>query len=202
MKKAVIFILASLFVLHAGCTAPGAEGGPGTDIPPTDPPTSENPPTSDLPEEIELVYEIEGTQETMTLQKYTGKNFSVYIDESNFTAVESTREVNFILTNQSAYPEVSIAIGYEQSASIKAWRDALSSGDSYTYEGERELGENVALWFHAKPEVNTQRSGPTQDIYLIDGEDGFFTITVTCDLEASEGWGARMLAMINTFAPT
>jgi hypothetical protein len=202
MKKAVIFVLASLVVLLAGCTAPGAGGSPGTDIPPTDPPSSENSPTSDLPEEIELVYDIEGTQETMILQKYTGQNFSVYIDEANFTTVESTREVNFILTDQSTYPEVSIAIGHEQSTSLQTWRDALSSGDSYSYEGERELGENVALWFHAKPEANTQRSGPTQDIYLIDGEDGFFAITVTCDLEASEGWGARMLAMINTFTPT
>ncbi len=73
--------------------------------------------------------------------------------------------------------------------------------DSYTDEGEKQIGGQTALWFHAKPEAGARWDSPTGDIYLIGGEDGFFTITVSCYLEASEGWGARMSAMIDTFLP-
>ena len=200
-KTSAVFVFASLLALLVGCTGPGSGETPGNNTPP-DPPTSEMPPGSDLPEEIELVYEIEGTQETMTLHRYAGENFSVYIDQANFTTMESTRDVKFILTDQSFYPEISIAIGYEPDAALQAWCDMLSADDAYTYEGERKLGENTALWYHAKPNTSAQHSSPTQDIYLIDGEDGFFVMTVTCDLEAAEGWGARMLAMIGTCTPT
>lgn len=212
MKKARILILLLLFVFLVGCTAPSNGDSAPNSIPPTDPPASEKLSTpdlpdepdtneSDLPDEIEIVFEIEGTKETMTLQKYTGKNFFVYVDEANFTAEESEREVNFLLTKPDlkTYPDVSMTIGYEQDASIKERQEDLSADESYTYEGEREIGENTALWFHAKPETNARWDSPTQDIYLIEAQGGFFTITVSGYLEASEGWGARMFAMIGTF---
>jgi hypothetical protein len=204
MKKAGIFVLALSFVLLMGCSAPSDGEGVEKSTPPTNAPVSENPPSPDLPDEKEIVFEIEGTQETMTLQKYAGENFTVYIDKANFTAEESAQEVKFLLANPepAAYPDSSIAISYVQGVSIKEKKDALSNNEAYTNEGEREIGENTALWFHAKLEPDAQWNSPTQDIYLIEAEDGFFTITVSCYLEAAEGWGARMFAMIGTFSPT
>lgn len=203
MKKAGVFVLTLLFILLMGCTAPSGGDGAEKTLSPTDPPASESLPTSDLPDEMEIVFEMEGTQETMTLQKYAGKNFFVYIDEAHFTAEESAQEVKFILTNPDpkTYPDVSMTISYEQGASSQERKDALSADAAYTYEGEREIGEKAAGWFHAKPETNAQWDSPIQDIYLIDTEDGCFTITVSNYLEASEGWGARLFAMINTFLP-
>lgn len=211
MKKGRIFASILLAALLTGCGAP-SDGGAGNNVPPTTPPPSESvpaetetvtPPPSEAPDEMAVEFDIEGTRETMTLQKHTGENFVVYVDKDGFTTEESGQDVKFLLKDPDpeTYPDVFITISYEQGVSAQARHDALVLDGGYTDEGERTLGENRAQWLHAGPGPDARWESPVHDVYLIGGEAGLYTITLSYYVGAAEGWGARMHAMAGTFLP-
>jgi hypothetical protein len=199
-------------IILAGCSAspkettPGNEenGGTPSDIISTEVPDS--PQVTDIPDTKEIVFEIEGTQETMLLTKFQGENFYIYYDAENFKAEDDgDKGVSFLLNNSdpTKYPDVSMTVSYAKGVTSAQKKDELLSGEASDYSliDEKSIGGLPAVQYHSIADADPQWNSLTSDFYLIESEDGCFVITISSYLEAAEGWGARLGAMVDTFMP-
>lgn len=212
--KTIALILG--FLVLAGCSAtaiekgtvtitPGADKNMGSvsDIISTEPGNA--PATTSSPDTMEFSIELEGMQEKMTLTKYKGASFFIYYDAGNFTIEDSSGDdVGFYLNNPdpNIYPDISLIISFEQAATAQEKAEALLSDTDLEYRliSEEKIGGLPAKQYHAIADTNPQWDSITSDIYFIDGNGGCFTIACSGYLEASEGWGARIGAMVGTFS--
>ena len=217
MFKLKLITALSVLLLLGGCAQTPIENGPVTITPPANsgtpsagtaspsPVNSGTPTPSPSPEVKDFLIELEGTQEKMTLTKYAADAFSIYYDATKFTVkTDQPGETGFYLTNPdpNIYPDVSMTIGFEKGATAKAQADQLQKASAntklpYKLVGSEKIGELTAQHLHAI--AGSKWNSQVSDVYLVDGTDGCYTITVGCYLEASEGWGARLGVMVKTF---
>lgn len=154
------------------------------------------------PEPMEI--EIEGMKETINALWYQGEHYKIAYDADRFQYSDKDGADTFIAENPdpAIYPYVYLTIKYHENKTVSEYAkeisDQLSQNDfkvSKENKSGMEKNEGVILTAISGKEWNSI----VRKYYIIQEGTSIYVFEAQYFLEAAEGYGARIHAMINTF---
>ncbi|TAH74762.1 MAG: hypothetical protein EWM47_01690 [Anaerolineaceae bacterium] len=173
---------------------------------------SDNPQDNDMAEGYEeaatLSIEIEGTTEEITASLYHSPlGYKMIYDNERFSITSDKNGLdNYIAENlePEKYPDVYIKISSPNSSDpiiteFEEGKDSIitTSGDIANFVEEVKIGSNNAK--HYKLKTGEEWNSIIRNFYIIKADENYYVIETQYFLEAAEGFGARIWAMLNTF---
>jgi hypothetical protein len=152
----------------------------------------------------ELTFEIEGNPEVVPVREYKSSlGYSILIDEERFT-YEAGKDHDLYSTvnpDKSIYPDIYIKLAKANKADnpeyIEAAKQQLSEENiEIGVLSDIKLGDYDVIGF--KSNYGTDYNSAIKNIYIIESEDAFYNIETQIFLEAEEGYGARIKALLDT----
>lgn len=226
MKRILpLLMLLMILALVSGCTTPTQEPLPtsepvaATDAPPVETATPEPSPSDEpspepsseaaaaqAPETVPTTIPLEGTEETIEVTTFQSKHgYSIQYDVQAFAPESSQDQAQDIFwpTNPDALQGVSLTV-------------KVGTGTDFTLlNAEADLRQALLLERYAiesleVPEtfsayesmaLRATKDNLVMNCYLIAAEGRVYTLQLSYPTEAAEGYGARLWAMAETFAP-
>ncbi len=158
-------------------------------------------------QESEMKLSLEGMTETIPTRLYTSDlGYQIQMDEQRFTY---ERKENFDLyqtvnPDLSKYPDIYIKISDHDLTDKDYLTDLEARIMEENPEAEKldpvQIGTYDAYHFHSV--FGEDYNSRINNIYVIEGNDRYYTIEVQYFLEAEEGYGARIAALLDTFTLT
>ncbi|NLD59617.1 MAG: hypothetical protein GX647_08190 [Clostridiales bacterium] len=140
--------------------------------------------------------EVEGMKEMINEERAEGNGYALYYDVDRFAFYANGVGEGVDLLVPSSDSAVSPV--YLQIRRAEGDPAAEYIADGFADEGEVQLGDAGAPGLTAR-RLTASRSGVSYTAYLIPDGDGMFVLDIACAVEASEGFGARLRAAVNTF---
>jgi len=156
--------------------------------------------------EKDIIQQLEGNDEEtkVNLEEGTKSNYVIYIDESRYK-MEKGEEMDMIVPKEpleERYPEVSMSIqevlDQKPEELIKAYAEQLIEAGLDVSEAEK-VDYPVDSWMVRGLSGSEWNSTITRYYVSDNGKEGSFVFTQKFFLEAEEGHGARMNAMLQEF---
>lgn len=164
-------------------------------------------PTSGSEETTTLSIEIEGTTEEITASLYhSPQGYKMIYDNERFKLSSEDGMDTYITKNQDPdkYPNIYIRISSSNSPNpiIKELDDEQKSINTLNdevadYVEDVTLGTYTAK--HYKLKTGDEWDSIIKNFYIIEDNDVLYLIETQYFLEAAEGYGARIAAILNTF---
>lgn len=151
-----------------------------------------------------IIIEIEGMEETINGVWHTGEGYKIAYDVDRFQYSNKDDADTFIAENPdpAIYPYVYLSVKHLGEKSVSDYTKELSdqlSKDDFQVEltTESSIGkyEGTILTARAGSEWNSI----IRKYYIIEDGTSLYTLEAQYFLEASEGYGARIHAMLDTF---
>lgn len=158
------------------------------------------------PDQQEMILEIEGMPEAVLMTRYTADaRFAIWYDAEHFSPEAKENGVRFELTGNQLDSEVSFTVenvSDPASAADPALEDFIAAYAAQGWDCE-ELDAAGMLPLFNDPEIPARgfiarREGEAALVYLSNTPSGCYLSVLRFPNEAAEGWGNRMLFMINT----
>jgi len=137
--------------------------------------------------------EVEGMPEALNEERAEGNGYALYYDVDRFAFYANGvgEDVDLLVpSSDSAASPVYLQIRRAEGDPAAEYIE-----DGFADEGEVQLGDAGLT----ARRLTASRSGVSYTAYLIPDGDGAFVLDVACAVEASEGFGARIWATVNTF---
>lgn len=155
-------------------------------------------------ESAPITIEIEGMEETINGLQHIGDRYQIIYDADRFEYSKKEEGDTFIAENPdpAIYPYVYLSINYLENKSASDYIGELS--DLLSKDGlETEIAADAPIGNY-KGSIVTARSGSEwnsiiRNYYIIENGTGLYIIESQYFLEAAEGYGARIHAMLSTF---
>lgn len=155
-------------------------------------------------ESIPVIFEIEGMQETMYCFLHVGNGYEILYDSDRFEYSDKDGVDTFIAENPdpAMYPYVYVSINRleNQSASnyVRKLSDTLSKSNlTFEITKDAPIGNYKGTTITAQ--AGSEWNSIIRSYYIIEDGKSIYTIESQYFLEASEGFGARIHAMLDTF---
>ncbi len=152
----------------------------------------------------ELTFELEGNKEVVSVRDYISSlGYQIKMDEERFTYDAMSGYDIFTASNPdpTVYPDIYIKISnidkITQSNYIEDLnQQLLSENPQLKVLSGTKLGDYDALTFQSN--FGTEYNSAIKKVYVIESENGYFTIETQYFLEAEEGYGARIRTLLDT----
>lgn len=151
-----------------------------------------------------VTIEIEGMKETMYGLWHTGNAYRIMYDVDRFEFSDKDGSDTFVAENPdpAIYPYVYVSIHHIENktsaAYIKELSDTLSKNSL-----KSEITSDVSIGNYKGTKISakagTEWNSIIRNYYIIEDGTSIYTIESQYFLEAAEGYGARIHAMLNTF---
>ena len=157
----------------------------------------------------ELTVYLEGQPEHFRARVYRGPSYyALWYDDSNFSPEEGEHGVRFPLKDNQLgsevyfeVAEVSFSGPQQQTPSLQEIQEQYEK-DGWTAEklDTRDMLPSFQFGIPQEPVLGflASRGEERAQVYLTSVASGTYLCTLRYPIEAAEGWGARMLAMLNT----
>ncbi|ROR31814.1 hypothetical protein EDD66_101433 [Mobilisporobacter senegalensis] len=155
-----------------------------------------------------LTIEIEGTKETVKGTYFNNKmlGYNMVYDESRFKYSSSEGSDSFMAENPDPeiYPYVYLNISrVEEKTTLDKYTKEMKEALSHGYKSVEQLpdttiGNNYKA-VHLKAKSGNKWNSSVRELYLLESEGSIYMVEKQYFVEAEEGYGARMHAMIDTF---
>ncbi|HML46378.1 MAG TPA: hypothetical protein PKE04_06470 [Clostridia bacterium] len=170
------------------------------------PDPSSEPVAAQAPEAVPTTISLEGTQETIQVVSFESKHgYSIQYDVNAFAPESSQDQAQDVFwpTNADAMKGVSLTIQVHKQSDytlLNAEADLQQALLMDRYSIEKA---NVPEKFSSYEAValRATKDNLIVNAYLIAAEGNVFTLKLSYPSEAAEGFGARLLAMAETFVP-
>jgi hypothetical protein len=152
-----------------------------------------------------LTIEIEGNKEVVPVRKYNSSlGYQIQMDDERFTyeAQEGADIYTAVNPDASVYPDVYIKITktnkIDQIDYLRNLKDLLLKENSQTKEiSDQKIGTYDVEGFHLS--FGNEYNSAIKIISVIETIASYYTIETHYFLEAAEGYGARIKALLDTF---
>ncbi len=151
-----------------------------------------------------VTIEIEGMKETMYGLWHAGDGYKIMYDVDRFEYSKKDGSDTFVAENPdpAIYPYVYLSINRLENKSAKDYVKELS--DTLSKSGLKSETTTDASIGKYKGTIVTARAGSEwnsiiRNYYIIENGTSLYTMESQYFLEAAEGYGARIYAMLNTF---
>lgn len=153
----------------------------------------------------DLTFEIEGNQEVISVRDYISSlGYQIKMDEERFTyeATEGSDVYTALNPDASVYPDTYIKITRTDKANQTNYledlkQQLLSENPRMEELPGTKLGSYDALVF--KSNFGSEYNSAIKKDYVIESDKSYYTIETQYFIEAEEGYGARMKALLDTF---
>jgi len=140
--------------------------------------------------------EVEGMAEVINEERAGGNGYALYYDVDRFAFyANGVGEGVDVLVPSS---DSAVSPVYLQIRRAEGDLAAEYMQNGFADEGEVQLGVDGAAGLTAR-RLTASRSDVSYTTYLIPDGGGQFVLDIACAVEASEGFGARLWAVVNTF---
>ncbi|MDF2513410.1 MAG: hypothetical protein K0S04_3276 [Herbinix sp.] len=163
---------------------------------------TDNPNTAVKP--TPAVIEIEGTEETINGLWHTSDGYKMMYDADRFEYSEKDGADTFVAENPdpAIYPYVYVSIKQLENKSasdyVKELSDTISkNGLKSEKTTDASIGNYKGTIIRAK--AGSEWNSIIRNYYIIENGTSIYSIEAQYFLEAAEGYGARIQAMLNTF---
>lgn len=158
-------------------------------------------------QESEMKLSLEGMTETIPTRLYTSDlGYQMQVDEQRFTYERKDGADLYQTANPDStkYPDIYIKIS-NHNLSDKDYLTALEDRIlEVNPKAEKpvpvQIGTYDAIHFHSI--FGEDYNSKIDNLYVIEGDESYYTIEVQYFLEAEEGYGARIAALLDTFTLT
>lgn len=152
-----------------------------------------------------LTIEIEGNKEVVPVRKYNSSlGYQIQMDDERFTyeAQEGSDIYTAVNPDASVYPDVYIKITktnkIDQIDYLRNLKDLLLKENSQTKEiSDQKIGTYDVEGFHLS--FGNEYNSAIKKVAVIETIATYYTIETQYFLEAAEGYGARIKALLDTF---
>ncbi|MDF2907287.1 MAG: hypothetical protein K0R34_2608 [Herbinix sp.] len=153
----------------------------------------------------DLTIEIEGNKEVVSVRNYISNlGYQIMMDEERFalTTTEASDLYSATNPNTSVYPDIYIRITKTEKANQVNYVEDLKQQLLQENPQMKELSDTKINTYDAlvfKSNFGTEYNSAIKTVAVIEASTSYYTIETEYFLEAAEGYGARMKALLNTF---
>lgn len=158
-------------------------------------------------QESEMKLSLEGMTETIPTRLYTSDlGYQMQIDEQRFTYERKDGADLYQVANtvSNKYPDIYIEISNHNLSDkdyLKTLENRILEANPKAEKPDPvQIGTYDALHFHSA--FGEDYNSKIENVYVIEGNDSYYTLEVQYFLEAEEGYGARIAALLDTFTLT
>ncbi len=156
----------------------------------------------------ELIFDLEGNREVVSVRDYNSTlGYQIKIDEERFTHsdVDGTDVYTAKNPDPSKYPDIYIKISRREKSNESNYLDELkqqllSENPQLEVLSDSKVSTYDAIVFHSV--MGTDYNSPIKKIAVIESDNEYHTIETQYFLEAEEGYGARIMALLDTLILT
>ena len=183
-KRFFILLSAVLLLSFWGCRPSGLHSGGATA---TTEATETTVPVPNRLEKIQLEFFLEGMAEYQDATLFVGDGYSLYITDDDWAVSHSDRDVTWVC---SYNPNITLTVIPNAGATLEQAKDPLFADfPSVETEGEYVCGYDESL-------------DVCKAARLIETKDGILAVVWQYNLEAAEGFGARLRTIAATLEAT
>ena len=152
-----------------------------------------------------LTIEIEGNEEIIPVRNYSSSlGYQIKIDEERFTheAVEGSDIYSAVNPDNSVYPEIYIKITKTDKSEYNDYKGELKRLLLQENPQAKELSDTKIGTYNAEgfqSNYGNDYNSAIKKVSVIETIVAYYTIETQYFLEAAEGYGARIEALLNTF---
>lgn len=151
-----------------------------------------------------LTINIEGMQEEVNGLLHAGDGYEIVYDSDNYKYSDKEGVDCFIVDNSdpATYPDVYLCVNNLKDHSASDYLEKLT--DTLSSDGfKSEIIKDASIGNYKGTIVNAQAgsewNSTIRNYYIIENGTSIYTIEAQYFVEASEGFGSRIQAMLNTF---